>query len=132
MRDAPKNDIHSSDDIRKKVHNAWCLHDKDLQVGNIDYVWLHEAMLSCLKLQKKGYVSDIQTPCLFALAEGETLVDNKIARKIIGDMPDAEIIEFPESKHEILMECDSIRDAFFAAFDKLLQVNDIKEKLKPF
>ncbi len=132
MRDHPRKDIHSSDPVRKEVHNAWCLHDEALQVGNITYGWLHEALLSCSKVQKQGFLNDLQTPCLFALAEKEKLIDNNVAKKVIGSMPHAELLELPDSKHEILMERDSIRDEFFKAFDALLQVNNIKEKLKPF
>lgn len=132
MRDLKRNDIHSTDAVRKTVHNAWCQHDPDLQVGNITYGWLHEAQLSCSKLQKNGFLKDIETPCLFALAGQEKLVDNDAARKAIHAMPHATILELPDAKHEILMECDSVRDAFFKAFGTLLHDNEIKEKLKPF
>lgn len=132
MRDDPRNDIHSSDPVRKTVHNAWCLHDPGLQVGNVTYGWVREAYLSCKKLQNPGYLSEIQTPCLFAIGGKEKLVDNGIARNLIRNMPHAELLELPEAKHEILMERDDMRDRFLAAFDHLLQANEIKEKLKPF
>lgn len=132
MREGKRNDIHTSDPVRKQVHNAWCLHDPELQVGNITYVWLHEAHSSCMKLQKKGYLADIRTPCLFAIAGRETLVDNGAARRAIATMPQAQILEMPDAKHEILMERDDIRDEFLKAFQELLRVNNIKEKLKPF
>lgn len=132
MRDDARNDIHSSDPVRKQVHNAWCLHDPALQVGNVTYGWVREAWLSCQKLRKPDYLSTLQTPCLFGLAGQETLVDNEAARKVIKTMPHAELLELPEAKHEILMERDDIRNEFLAAFDKMLQVNDTKEKLKPF
>lgn len=132
MRDSKRGDIHTSDPVRKQVHNTWCLHDPDLQVGNITYVWLHEAHLACVKLQKPGFLKDIQTPCLFALAGKEKLVDNRVARKVIAAMPHATILEMPDAKHEILMERDGIRNEFFKAFEELLRVNDIKQKLKPF
>lgn len=132
MREGRRSDIHSSDPARKAVHNAWCLHDPALQVGNITYVWLHEAHLACARLRKKGYLESIETPCLFALAGQEALVDNDTARKALSAMPHAVITDLPEAKHEILMERDDIRDAFFKSFAELLAVNNIKEKLKPF
>ncbi len=132
MRDNPRNDIHSSDPIRKKIHNAWCLHDPTLQVGNVTYGWVHAAHLSCVKLQKADYLKDIQTPCLFAISGKEKLVDNRAARKAIARMPHASVLELPEAKHEILMERNEIRNRFLAAFDELLKVNNIKDKLKPF
>lgn len=132
MRDAPKKDIFSNDEDRKKLHNIWMEHDPDLQVGNITYGWLHEANLSCRKLRKKGYLDDLKTPCLFALAGQEKLVDNKESRKAIKKMPYAKLLELPDAKHEILMEKDDIRNTFLNNFMELLTVNNIKEKLKPF
>lgn len=132
MRAHKRNDIHSSDPVRKGVHNAWCQYDEELQVGNITYGWLHEAHLSCIRLQKADALKDIQTPCLFALAGKEKLVDNRIAKKVISRMPHAELLVLPESRHEILMEQDPIRHEFFKAFLEFLHKNDIKEKLKPF
>lgn len=132
MRVHKRNDIHSTDPVRKEVHNAWCLHDPELQVGNITYGWLHEAHMSCTKLQKKNALSELETPCLFALAGKEKLVDNRAAEKTITTMPHAELLQLPEAKHEILMECDSVRDLFFQAFFGFLEAHDIKEKLKPF
>ena len=132
MRDAPRNDIHSSDPVRKQVHNSWCLHTPDLQVGNVTYGWVREAYQSCLKLRKKGFMAGVQTPCLFALAGKDRLVDNKAAKQVIETMPHARILEIADAKHEILMENDTLRSLFFTAFDELLRVNNIKEKLKPF
>ncbi|MCB9991886.1 MAG: alpha/beta hydrolase [Rhodospirillales bacterium] len=132
MRDATKNDIHSSDPARKAVHNSWCQFDPALQVGQVTYGWLHEANISCLKLQKKGFLETVETPCLFALAGKDRLVDNAAARKAIARMPNARIQEIPGAKHEILMETDDIRNRFLEAFDELLKSNNLKEKLKPF
>jgi len=132
MRDLKRNDIHSSDPVRKAVHNSWCFHDESLQVGNITYVWLHEANLSCARVQKKDFAKGIDTPCLFALPGKEKLVSNRAARKLARNMPNTHILELPDSKHEILMECDSMRNEFLTAFLKLMVDNDVKEKLKPF
>ncbi len=122
----------STDPIRNTIHDAWCHQDPDLRVGNITYGWLHEANLSCAKLQRKNALKDIQTPCLFAIAGKDKLVDNKATKKAVNFMPHAKLIELDESRHEILMECDSVRDQFFHAFEELLRVNNIKEQLKPF
>ncbi|HIF25387.1 MAG TPA: alpha/beta hydrolase [Micavibrio sp.] len=132
MRDAPKKDIFSSDEARKKIHNLWMEHDPQLQVGNVTYGWLYEAVASCNRLHKKGYVERIETPTLFAIPGHEKLVDNKAARKVIKRMPNATTLELPDAKHEILMETDEIRNAFLNEFMELLATNNIKEKLKPF
>lgn len=131
-RENPGQTIFSSDPVRDTVHNAWCLHDPELQVGNVTYGWLHEANLSCAKLQKQNVMADIQTPCLFALAGKDKLVDNKAARRSISHIPNAEILELPQARHEILMESDGIRNYFLQNFVDFLQKHNISEQLKPF
>lgn len=131
-RSSLKHNIYSSDPIRSAVHNTWCLYNPDLQVGNVTYGWLHEANFSCSKLQKKRFIADIKTPCLFALAGREKLVHNAVARKAIRDMPHAELLELPDARHEILMESDESRQVFFDAFSALLKANNVSEQLKPF
>jgi lysophospholipase len=131
-RKKPGKSIFSSDPIRDSIHNTWCLFDPDLQVGGVTYGWLHEANLSCAKLQKQNVLEDIKTPCLFAIPGKEKLVNNKIARKSIKHLPNAKILELPDAAHEILMESDVHRDKFFKSFIDLLKVNNVSEQLKPF
>lgn len=131
-RDSEKKNIYSSDPVRRTVHNAWCLHDRALPVGNITYGWLHEANLSCARLFKKDLASSIAVPCLFALAGQEKLVDNAATRRLARTLPQSRVLELPESRHEILMECDSVRNAFLSAFFDLLAAHNVKDKLKPF
>lgn len=111
----------SSDPVRRTIHNIWCRHDPELQVGNVTYGWLHAANSSCALLQKKNVIEDITTPCLLALAGRESLVDNNVTRKIINHFPQAELLELPASYHEIIMETDEIRDVFFQHFFKLVK-----------
>jgi lysophospholipase len=131
-RSGHKMDIFSSDPIRREIQNAWLKHDPDLRIGHVTYGWVHEALNSCARLQKKNVLADIKTPCLFALSGEETLVNNNVARKAIKRIDKAHTIEIPEAKHEILMETDGIRNQFFNAFFELLSVNKISEQLKPF
>lgn len=125
MRDHPLKDIFSSDPVRKRIHNAWKLHDPRLQVGEITFGWVHQANLSCRYLQNPHVLRSIHTPCLAVLAEHEKLVDNKAAREAFNQMACAKILDLPGSKHEILMERDGIRRRFFHAFDELLAVNGV-------
>lgn len=124
----PGQNIFSTDPVRDKVHNAWCLQDPRLQVGNVTFGWLHEANKSCTVLQKPTIMRNIKTPCVIALAGEEKLVNNDIARAALRHMPNAKVLELQQAKHEILMERDSNRDQFLKAFDDLLRANNIKFK----
>ncbi len=120
----------SSDEKRGAVHNSWCTADPELQVGNITYGWLYHAIKSCAQLPLKS----IQTHCLLASASKEDIVDNKAIVKAAKLLPNAKHICLSESRHEILMERDDIRDEFFTAFHQLIKetIIDRPETLKPF
>lgn len=122
----------SYDPVRNKVQDEWCLYDPALQVGGVTFGWLAAAEASCAKVRKSRALKNLETPCLFGLAGGEHLVDNNAARRLAKTMKKARVIELEGARHEILMERDGIRDAFFEAFFAFLRENNIKEKLKPF
>jgi lysophospholipase len=120
MRAHPRRDIFSSDPVRKQLHNAWFAAEPALQVGNVTFGWLHAANHSCALLQKPGFAAKIATPCLLALAGDDTLVLNSAARRMAQHMPQAQILELPGAKHEIIMERDEIRGAFLRTFFALV------------
>jgi lysophospholipase len=132
MRTDDFEDWFSSDPIRKEIHNAWMVADPALQIGNVTCKWLYEALQSAKRLQRDNVAQSIDIPCLFGLAENKNLVDNDAARAFASQMKNAQIIDFPTSKHEILMENDDIRSAFLNAILKMLETNNIQEQLKPF
>lgn len=128
----PGNNIFSSDPTRDRIHNAWCEFDPRLQVGNVTFGWLHEANKSCHILQRAETARSLNTPCLFALAGKDDLVNNDIARRVIKMIPHAKVLELRDAKHEILMESDKYRNEFLQEFDNLLRVNNIRHKLEKF
>ncbi|MGB0719550.1 MAG: alpha/beta fold hydrolase [Bdellovibrionales bacterium] len=134
FRITKSKDLFSSDIKRAAVHNAWCEADPRLQVGSPTLGWLYHACKSCRNLRKIRFVKSIQTPSLIALAGEDTLVDNDIACFVAREMPHAELLQFHDAKHEILMEHDIIRRPFMDAFFKLIEETIISrpETLKPF
>lgn len=119
-RNTPSGDIFSDDPVRKLVHNAWKIHDPRLQIGDVTFGWVYHAGRSCDRLNEKDTLRNINIPCLAALSGNEKLVDNLAAKEVFNKMANASFIDLPGSKHEILMERDSIRNRFFKAFDDLL------------
>lgn len=119
FRDKQAKNILSGDPVRNAVHNAWCLHDPALQVGNITFGWLHEALLSCHALNQRGAAEKITVPCLIAVAGKDRLVDNAAILRFSRRLPDVGILALKDANHEILMERDEIRDKFLWAFDEL-------------
>lgn len=134
VRSTPARNYFSGDPMRNAVHNAWCLADPSLQVGGITYGWVHEVQKSCMALQKPSVLESIQTHCLLALAGKEMFVSNAAIRSAAARLPHAKLLEFPGSRHEILMETDEIRKVFMHEFFGLVRERIINrpETLKPF
>ena len=124
----------SSDPVRGSVHNAWCQTDERLKVGDVTLGWVHHAHQSCIQIQHPQNIEAIDTPCFFGIAEHEHLVDNAVARTVIGQLKNATCVDIPNSHHEILMDVDAVRDVFIDGFKQLIKekILDRPETLKPF
>ena len=82
--------------------------------------FVRAAYAACDRIAALGRAERLDVPILAALAGEERLIDNAAAKAILARMPRAEFLEFPGSRHEILMETDPIRTRFWAAFDAFL------------
>jgi lysophospholipase len=128
------NLVFSSDPIRSTIHNSWCLSNPDIQIGNVTYGWVNHATRSCNTLQKKKVLNNVSVPCLITTAGKEELVDNTASIYIAHALKHAELVEYPDAAHEILMEKDEIRNDFIERFYQLIKesIVDRPETLKPF
>jgi lysophospholipase len=109
-------DEFSSDPVRSAVHNAWYLATPDLQVGGVTWRWLYEALKSSRIIQSDGFAQNLKTPFYAALAGRDTLVDNSVTKALASQLSDVMLIEFPDAKHELLMETDDVRSAVLDNF----------------
>tara|TARA_X000000950_G_scaffold26054_1_gene28011 strand:- start:2089 stop:3117 length:1029 start_codon:yes stop_codon:yes gene_type:complete len=133
-RTNPNFHVFSSDPSRSAIHNYWCKVDLELQCGFVTHKWVHEAIKSCNAIQNKSLLRDIHTNCLFATAGIEEFVQNKAIHKVAAYLDNVKLLDYPESRHEILMERDEIRNDFLEHFYKQVKecVIDRPETLKPF
>lgn len=127
-----KPSIFSADPVRSQVQAAWFINNPALQVGNPTFRWLYEAITSCRFLNRPRFLRNIKTPVLLAIAGKDRLVDNAAIRRAAKLMPHADILELPESRHEIFMETDDIRARFLKAFEDLLIKVAVRNQIKPF
>ena len=134
MRRSDGTDIFSGDPIRDTIHNIWSKTDSTLQVGNVTFGWVLQALKACKAITKPGVLESIEIPVLIALAEEDRIVDNDCIRNVAKRLPNAQLLEIKDARHEILMERDEIRGAFLKAFDKMVEQNKIAtvENLKLF
>ncbi len=131
-RAKPGHNIFSSDPVRDKVHNAWCLHNPALQIGSPTFMWLYEAVKSCAYLAQPKILKGIKTPLLLTLAEKDTIIDNGMIRRAAKLLPSAHLVELPGAHHEIIMEKDTVRNHFLMAFEDLLTQTAVRGQTKPF
>ncbi|MCK5375154.1 MAG: alpha/beta hydrolase [Alphaproteobacteria bacterium] len=124
----------TSDELHSTVENIWAKHIPELRCGDVTLRWIYEAQRSCMRLKNVCVHTPPQLPCLFAFSGKETLVDNSFAQKIVGYLPNAKIIDYPDNGHKIMMETDEIRDNFLEHFYNLIKETIIyrPETLKPF
>ncbi len=114
-------DIFSSDPIRGKLHHKWSLADEELRLGAITYGWVDEALKSCAALFKPDVLDQVKVPVFIGVAEKEGLVDNDEIRRAYNMLPHAELVEFTGAQHELLVEIDSIRDAYLKRYFSLIE-----------
>lgn len=115
-RKSDGNDIFSSDPLRDALHNSWCRANPELRVGDPTGRWVYEALASCQWLIPR--LEKITTCVLLVRAGQEEIVDNDAIARAAALLPRAQMLDLPAAHHEILMERDDSRMAFFKAFDK--------------
>lgn len=106
------NSVFSSDKTRSKIHNAWCIQNPQLQIGSPTFKWVRESLSSISFLKKVEILNNIKIPILLACANKEVVVDNSAIKKSAPFIPNAKLLNLENSKHEILVENDGIRDKF--------------------
>ncbi len=109
----------SKDPVRVHIHEAWINAKPELRSGGITNRWLHEAQSSCIQVSKPSALARVETPVLVGIAGEEHLIDNVRLRKIANMLPNAQILEFPDARHEIMKEREGIRRPFLDNFYKL-------------
>jgi len=110
----------TGDPARFEVHRQAFDTREDLRLGGVTWGWLDAAFRSSRLLLDRHYARRIATPVLIASAGREVLVSTRAQRRLASILPDARLITYPDAFHEILMERDAIRTAFWSDFDTFL------------
>lgn len=110
----------TADPRRQRFQLGYWRANPELQCGGITWGWIKAALASCARLRQPGVLEKITCPLILGVAGKDILVSARAARRAARRMKACRIVEFPTARHEILMETDDIRDAFFAEFDRLL------------
>lgn len=118
-RTDPKLNFFTNDPIRGKIHNAWCIANPQLKIGDPTYGWLNESLKSITKLITPETLSRIIVPVFIGYADQEKIVDNDAILKALPLIPNAEGLLLNNAKHEIMKEKNIVRNEFL---DRTLRV----------
>lgn len=88
----------------------------ELALGGVTYSWLGAALRSIALTRRPGYLEAIRTPVLVCQAGQELIVSNRAEAEVVRRLPQGRLVVFPDARHELLRERDSIRRQLFATF----------------
>ena len=109
------NKITGSNLRWKLMNRGKLLHPASITSGaSID--WVDATLTSTPKILNG--LGRIRTPILILQAGNDQLVRNKSIKEAATGIPDCSLINFPDSKHEILMESDPIRKGALRAIER--------------
>lgn len=93
----------------------------ELVIGPASWQWVAAAYTSFLHLAQSGRLAAVETPVLALVAGADKLVSVRAARRQLALLPNGRCHVYgPESAHEILRECDAVRDDALGRIDGFL------------
>ena len=96
----------------------------ELGLGGPTYGWLRAAITSIDGLSRLKSATDLRCPVLMVAAGRDLVVNTEAAYRFAARVPGVSLVAIPEARHEIMLECDEIREQFLAAFDAFVAATD--------
>lgn len=112
-----EDNLVTSDRGRFQRTNDILMANPGIRLAGPTWGWLEAAYKSMARVTAPGYAEAITTPVLIAGAGRDRIVRTSATRAFARRLPNGKYLEFEDAEHEILMENDSIRARFWAAFD---------------
>jgi lysophospholipase len=114
----------TSDPRRFAVERDAVIRNPDLALGGPTFGWLAATLESIQLTQRDGFLETISVPLLMVAAGRDAVVCEKSQRRACSRMPRCRFVLLEEALHEVLMECDRIRSAFWKTFDRFTAEGD--------
>lgn len=126
--------LKHKDNYRRPFHRNRMTHDRIrferirtvlnenslLAVTSVTYGWLAATFNAIERIQEPGFLTDLETPLLMVAAGRDQVVCNLAIGNMASRLPSCELVTINGANHEILQECDGLRDQFWKAFDRFL------------
>ncbi len=116
--------ILTHDERRYSIYQALCRAEPMLGLGAATIGWLAAAFRSVAYTADEKFLRSTPAPVLIAIAEQDALIDRAALERAATLLPGGESVIIAGSRHEILMEKDACRNAFWLAFDAFVAGSD--------
>lgn len=103
----------------------------DLRVGGVSFAWVAAALDAEDALRHALPLERVRTPVLLLSAPDDRVVRAAAHRAVVARLGNAHLADYPGARHELLMECDAIRDRVWADIDAFLDKTLAHKTLAP-
>lgn len=115
-----ERNVVTGDAGRHGIQQRWFRDKPELALGGVTWGWLDATIRACDALFRPGQAERVAVPVMFARAGADVVVSQSAIARMAGLVPGAVLKTYPGARHELMMERDSIRDAFLADVDAFL------------
>ncbi|BAI71264.1 lysophospholipase [Azospirillum sp. B510] len=92
----------------------------ELRVGGVSFAWVAAALDAEDALRHALPLERVRTPVLLLSPPDDRVVRAEAHHAVAARLGNAHLIDYPGARHELLMECDAIRDRVWADIDAFL------------
>lgn len=111
-------------DATRYADELWWRNERPAtSLGPGSWGWLERSYASMRGLQAPGVLERIATPVLIVATATDRLVGFEAISGAAQRLPNGELLQLDEARHEILREADRWRDPALAAIDRFLDCN---------
>lgn len=93
----------------------------ELRVGGVSFGWVRAALRASDAVRKTLPLERVRTPVLLLSAPNDAVVRAGAQREVAARLGNVTPREYPDARHELLMERDGIRDRVWADIDAFLE-----------
>ena len=118
-RFSPDNKI-TADPRRYAAFHTPYAERPELRVGGVSFAWVAAALDAEDALRQSLPLERVRTPVLLLSAPADRVVRAEAHRMVAARLGNVHLVEYPDARHELLMEGDVIRDRVWADIDAFL------------
>lgn len=110
----------TSDPVRFEDAKKAITQNPKLALGGPTYGWLSATLKSTDIIIQPGFAAKITTPILMVIAGKDNIVSIKAQKRICTMLPNCQLKEISDARHEILKETDAVRSIFWREFNRFI------------